>query len=108
MVNMLFFMSLEKLKLKILWALCYAIAKYYLKKEDQAYIIFNKYISLKSISSLFLNELSFILKLPYSFHLLSLHLELTNFCNLSCSMCHGTNNMSRKKGYMDIHLIEQI
>lgn len=92
----------------IIFAISEIIARYYLKKPDQAELIRIKYPSLKCLFSIFLNQLCEIFHLTRSYKVVSIHFELTNHCNLKCNMCPVNRDMIREKGFMDFALFKKI
>ncbi len=54
-----------------------------------------------------LNHLAFALRLPKTFYLTSVMLEITNLCNLKCRFCPA-EKMTRARGFMDPALAETV
>lgn len=84
------------------------IAKYYLKKPDQAALLAIKFPTIKSILEAGLNELHYLWNSSKSYKLTSINLEVTNNCNLKCSICLVSYGMKREKGMIDFALFKKI
>ncbi len=84
------------------------VARSYLKKPDQAELLAIKFPSVESIARAAANEFAYQVRHPRSHRLTSVNLELTNKCNLRCSMCPVNQDMVRPKGFMDPALFLKI
>ena len=85
-----------------------AVARYYLKKPEQAEFLETRYNSFSLVAKEVINQICYIIKLKKSFTITSIQLELTNHCNLKCSMCPVSSSMKRKRGFMDSALFKKI
>jgi len=83
-------------------------ARYYLHKPDLERLIEIKFPTTKSIINAGLNELAFRLGRERSPRLTTVNLEVTNHCNLKCSICPVNRGMKRRKGYMQWSLFRKI
>ena len=88
--------------------ICTLAARYYLKRPDQAELLFIKYPRLRELWPALLNELSYRLGLSRSFRLTGLNVELTNRCNLSCTHCLKREPGGRVEQDMDFSTFRAI
>ncbi len=86
----------------------YLVAKYYLKKPEQAEFIKTRCPTIKSLYHTTLNQIFYMAKSTYTPKLTSIQFEVTNKCNLKCKMCPVNNGMKRKKGLMEFTLFKKI
>jgi len=85
------------------------VARRYLGRPDQAEIIATKYPRLRDLPAALLNEAAFSLGLTRSFKLTGLNVELTNRCNLHCTICpHRSGERSRPDCDMDLATFKEI
>ena len=99
---------MKKIKLKLIKLVSYIIGKYYLGDTKQSEWIVEKYQNLSSIFANILNQLCYILRLPYSYRLTSLVVEITNRCNLKCIMCSHHKGMKRAPKDLEFNLLKKI
>jgi len=92
----------------VLKALHRLVARRYLRKPDQEGLLSVKFPTASSLAHASLNEIAYRLGLRRSYRLTSVNLELTNRCNLRCSMCPVNRDMVREKGFMDPALFRRI
>lgn len=83
-------------------------AGFYLRKPDRAEFLKVKIGNLGTMKKLALNELFFLLNSDKSKYVTSLNIEVTNMCNLSCSICPVNRGMKRAKGMMTLELFNKI
>lgn len=83
-------------------------ARYYLGKPDVRELLEVKFPTLQSVGNALRNELAFRTGRERSHVLSSVNLELTNHCNLRCTICPVNTTMKRPKGYMDPALFRRI
>ncbi len=83
-------------------------ARYYLRKPDVRELLEVKFPTLSSVGNALRNEAAFRLRRPTSHVLSSVNLELTNHCNLRCTICPVNTTMRRAKGYMDPALFRRV
>ncbi|MHC4945182.1 MAG: radical SAM/SPASM domain-containing protein [Planctomycetota bacterium] len=84
------------------------VARYYLGKPDQADIIFIKYPYLSDLWPALLNEAAYRLRMERSYRLTALNVELTNRCNLACSLCPRNEGELREEQDMDFETFRSI
>lgn len=70
-------------------------------------VIFDRCRTTSDLFRTAVNHLAFVLRLPKTFYLTSVMLELTNHCNLSCKFC-PSKTMKRPKGFLDPGLAERV
>lgn len=83
-------------------------ARYYLKRPDQAELIYIKHPRIRDLWPALLNEVCFRLRTSFSFRLNGLNVELTNRCNLACRHCLLPGEGGRKKEDMDVETFRRI
>lgn len=83
-------------------------ARYYLGKPDVRELLEVKFPTLSSVKNAAANELAFRRGSERSHVLSSVNLELTNHCNLRCTICPVNTTMRRAKGYMDPDLFRRV
>ncbi len=83
-------------------------ARYYLRKPDVRELLEVKFPNLGSVHNAVRNEIAFRRRSPRSHVLSSVNLELTNHCNLRCTICPVNTTMRRPKGYMDPALFRRV
>ena len=84
------------------------VARYYLGKPDLAQFLALKHPSLASMAHAAGNELAYRLRAGWSHRLTSVNLEVTNRCNLSCSMCPVNSSLSRPVADMPLGTFQRI
>lgn len=99
---------MKKSKLKLIKLASSLIGKYYLGDTKQSEWIVEKYQNLSSIFANILNQLCYILRLPYAYRLTSLVIETTNRCNLKCIMCAHHIGMKREPKDLEFNLLKKI
>ncbi|MFZ5802764.1 MAG: radical SAM protein [Candidatus Omnitrophota bacterium] len=85
-----------------------AVARFYLKKPELAEFLAIRIPDLRSLLEILANRLHYILHSLRAPSITSIQFELTNFCNLRCTMCPVNNGMKRKKTYMDFDLFKKV
>lgn len=88
--------------------LCDLVAKHYMKRPGMADFLHTKFFSLSGIRAAVRNELAYRkgnLEVPA---IRMAAFELTNTCNLKCSVCSVNNGMKRARGFMDIDLFRRV
>lgn len=88
--------------------LCGFVAKRYLGRPDQAEVIRIKVPTLLDLPAAALNEAAFRLRSTRTFRLTSLNVELTNRCNLGCSICPRREAGARPDADMDFETFKSI
>jgi len=99
---------MKNLKLKIIKLISYIIAKYYLRDARRSEWIFERYQDLPTIFAGALNQLCYIIRIPYVYRLTSITIEISNRCNLRCIMCAHNKGMKRMPKDMEFNLLEKI
>jgi MoaA/NifB/PqqE/SkfB family radical SAM enzyme len=97
--------SVEK---KVAGLIARAGARFYLGKPDVADLLEVKFPTLGAVGDAVRNEASFRLRAETSPVLTSVNLELTNHCNLRCTICPVNTTMRRPKGFMDPALFRRV
>ncbi len=85
-----------------------AASRYYLRKPDVRELLEVKFPTLGSVANAAANEAAYRLRAERSHVLSSVNLELTNHCNLRCTICPVNTTMRRAKGYMDPDLFRRV
>lgn len=83
-------------------------ARYYLGKPDVRELLEVKFPTVGAVTNAVRNELAFRAGTERSQVLSSVNLELTNHCNLRCTICPVNTTMRRAKGFMDPALFRRI
>lgn len=83
-------------------------ARWYLRKPDVRELLEVKFPHMGSVANALRNELAFRRRGALSHRLTSVNLELTNHCNLHCTICPVNTTMRRPKGYMDPALFRKV
>jgi len=89
-------------------ALVRLVARLYLRKPDTAELLATKIPTLRAVAHAIGNEVGYLLRLPVSHRLTSVNIEITNACNLACTMCPVNTTMRRPKRMMPMRLFEKI
>ncbi|MEW6746857.1 MAG: radical SAM protein [Planctomycetota bacterium] len=84
------------------------IARNYLGKPDQGELLRIKFPTLRSVMNAGLNELAYRAGSLRSYRLTSLNVEVTNHCNLRCTICPVNRGMERKKRFIDPALFRKV
>jgi MoaA/NifB/PqqE/SkfB family radical SAM enzyme len=88
--------------------ICRLVAKFYMKQPEMSEFLHTKFFTFSGIQAAVKNELSFrkgSLKVPV---VNMIALELTNTCNLKCSVCPVNDGMARPKGFMDFDMYRRL
>jgi MoaA/NifB/PqqE/SkfB family radical SAM enzyme len=88
--------------------ICQLVARYYLKRPEMASFLHSKFFTFSGLLAAIKNELSFRtrrLKVP---EVKMIAFELTNTCNLKCTVCPVNTGMNRPKGFMDFDLYRRV
>lgn len=84
------------------------IARFYLCKPELKDLLKIKYPSTSAVAKGFSNEIFYLLKTTRGFFLDSVNIEITNACNLKCTICPVSGRMTRPVGYMEADLFRKI
>ncbi|MEW6075877.1 MAG: radical SAM protein [Candidatus Omnitrophota bacterium] len=84
------------------------VAAHYLKKPSFAYIISTRYPSASSFFLDSLNQLMMRMGSVRTFPLTTVTFELTNVCNLKCSICPVNSGMKRERGLFPLEEYKRI
>ncbi len=76
------------------------------RNRQVADVVFDRCKTPADLARSALNHLAFVLRLPKTFYLTSVMLEVTNRCNLKCCFC-PSEKMTRQRGFMDPALAER-
>ncbi|MFH1847088.1 MAG: radical SAM protein [Candidatus Omnitrophota bacterium] len=96
------------LEKKIIEIICFIVAQFYLGKAELKDLLVLKYPTLGAVKNAVLNELYYSFRTKKGYRLTSVNLEVTNHCNLNCSMCPVKSEMRRDKGYMRFDLFKKV
>lgn len=83
-------------------------ARFYLGKPDVRELLEVKFPTIGSVANAVRNEVAFLRRATTSAVLSSVNLELTNHCNLRCTICPVNTTMRRPKGFMDPALFRRV
>ena len=83
-------------------------ARFYLGKPDVRELLEVKFPTLSAVANAVRNEVAFRRRSATSHVLSSVNLELTNHCNLKCTICPVNTTMRRAKGFMDPDLFRRV
>lgn len=83
-------------------------ARFYLGKPDVRELLEVKFPTLDAVAGAVRNELAFRTRSVRAHTLSSVNLELTNHCNLRCTICPVNTTMRRPKGFMDPALFRRV
>jgi hypothetical protein len=83
-------------------------ARFYLGKPDVSELLEVKFPTLSAVGDAVRNEMAFRRLAEVSPVLTSVNLELTNHCNLRCTICPVNTTMRRAKGFMDPALFRRV
>jgi len=83
------------------------LARLYLRRPELADLVAIKYGSWRSALLAGWNELLFRLRRDRGYRLVSANFEVTNACNLSCTICPVNRGMRRKRARMDLATFER-
>ena len=93
---------------KVAGLIARAGARFYLGKPDVAELLEVKFPTIGAVGDAVRNEIAFRRNAETSPILTSVNLELTNHCNLRCTICPVNTTMRRPKGFMDPALFRRI
>jgi MoaA/NifB/PqqE/SkfB family radical SAM enzyme len=93
---------------KVAGLIARAGARFYLGKPDVAELLEVKFGSFGAVGDAVKNELAYRRLADRAPALVSVNLELTNHCNLRCTICPVNTTMRRPKGFMDPALFRRI
>ena len=96
------------LERKVAGLIASAGARFYLGKPDVRELLEVKFPTLDSVADALRNEVAFRRRTAESHVLTSVNLELTNHCNLRCTICPVNTTMRRAKGFMDPALFRRV
>jgi len=77
-------------------------ARLYLGRPELARLIADKYGSWRAASRAFANEVRFRMGRVSGYRLVSANFEVTNACNLACTICPVNRGMKRRKSRQDL------
>ncbi|MHC4821032.1 MAG: radical SAM/SPASM domain-containing protein [Planctomycetota bacterium] len=97
-----------RVETKITGAIASVASKYYLRKPDLRELLEIKFPTVDSVAYAALNELRFRSGSEKGGKLTSVNLELTNHCNLYCTICPVNTTMKRPKNFMDPELFRKV
>jgi radical SAM protein with 4Fe4S-binding SPASM domain len=83
------------------------VARLYLRRPELGELISIKYGSLRAVAVAAYNEMLFRLRSDRGYRILSANFEVTNACNLTCTICPVNQGMQRKKRVMDLATFER-
>jgi len=78
------------------------VARLYLRRPELADLLAIKYGSWRAAGRALWNELLFRLRRDRGYRLVSANFEVTNACNLSCTICPVNQGMKRRKARQDL------
>lgn len=93
---------------KVAGLIARAGARFYLGKPDVAELLEVKFPTFGAVRDAARNEAAFRRRAERSPVLTSVNLELTNHCNLRCTICPVNTTMRRPKGFMDPALFRRV
>ncbi len=97
-----------RLETRIAGAIASAASTHYLGKPDLRELIEVKFPTMDSVARAAMNELWFRSGRETGWRLTSVNLEITNHCNLYCTICPVNTTMQRVKGFMDPDLFRKV
>ncbi len=97
-----------RLERRLAGAVAGAASRFYLGKPDQRELLEVKFPTLGSVARAALNEARFRAGRETGWRLTSANLEITNHCNLYCTICPVNTTMRRDKGFMDPALFRKV
>jgi len=97
-----------RLETKIAGAIASAASRYYLGKPDLRELLEVKFPTLDSVARAAMNEVYFRSGSEKGWRLTSANLELTNHCNLYCTICPVNTTMKRPKNFMETELFRKL
>ena len=100
--------SASSAETKVAGLIARAGARFYLGKPDVAELLEVKFPTLGAVRDAVRNEVAFRGRSERAPVLTSVNLELTNHCNLRCTICPVNTTMRRAKGYMDPALFRRV
>ena len=93
---------------RIAGALASAASRWYLGKPDLREILEVKFPTLDAAARAAMNEIRFRARSERGGRLTSANLEITNHCNLYCTICPVNTTMRRGRGFMDPALFRKV
>ena len=97
-----------RLERRLAGALAAVASRYYLGKPDLRELLEVKFPTLGSAALAAMNEARFRAGSETGWRLTSANLEITNHCNLYCTICPVNTTMRRDKGFMDPALFRKV
>jgi MoaA/NifB/PqqE/SkfB family radical SAM enzyme len=97
-----------RLETKVVGAIASTASRYYLGKPDLRELLEVKFPTLDSAARAAMNEVWFRTRRETGWRLTSVNLEITNHCNLYCTICPVNTTMRRDKGFMDPALFRKV
>ena len=97
-----------RLETRIAGAVASVASRYYLGKPDLRELLEVKFPTLDSVARAALNEVWFRAGSERGRRLTSVNLEITNHCNLFCTICPVNTTMRRGKGFMEPALFRRV
>jgi MoaA/NifB/PqqE/SkfB family radical SAM enzyme len=88
--------------------ICRLVARHYMKRPEMSDFLHTKFFTLSGLLAAARNELAYrrgSLRVP---EIRMVAVELTNTCNLHCSVCPVNSTMERTRGFMDFHMYRRI
>ncbi|MEM8885261.1 MAG: radical SAM/SPASM domain-containing protein [Planctomycetota bacterium] len=83
------------------------VARLYLRRPELASLIAIKYGSTRALGRAVWNEMLFRMGRTRGYKLVSANFEVTNACNLSCTICPVNRGMQRPRARMDLATFER-
>jgi len=83
------------------------VARFYLRRPELAELLAIKYGTWRGALNAAWNEMLFRLRRTSGYRLVSVNFEVTNACNLSCTICPVNRGMRRPKARMDLATFER-
>ncbi len=100
--------SAGRLERKLAGAIAAVGSRYYLRKPDLRELLEVKFPTLDSVARIAWNEVLFRAGSERGGTLTSVNLELTNHCNLYCTICPVNTTMKRPKNFMEPALFRKV
>jgi radical SAM protein with 4Fe4S-binding SPASM domain len=83
------------------------VARFYLRRPELADLVAIKYRSWRAALLAAYNELLFLCRRESGYRLISANFEVTNACNLNCTICPVNRGMRRRKARLDLATFER-
>jgi len=100
--------AVGRLETRLAGAVASVASRWYLGKPDQRELLEVKFPTLDSCARAAVNELYFRAGSERGGRLTSVNLELTNHCNLYCTICPVNTTMRRPKSFMEPALFRKV